>query len=223
MASKVFISWSGGKESSLCLYRAQIDGLIPSCLLNMTDEKARSSRTHGLAQKVLLLQAKAIGLPLVQEKTTWEDYEKNFKGLIRKLKETGIEGGVFGDIDLEGHRTWVKTACKDKGLEAHLPLWGKKQEEILTEFVGLGFKAVVVTTKRGILGPDWIGREIDRRFITDIVNLSSVTPCGELGEYHTLVTDGPTFRKKMRLLKVGISQKETHCFLNIIRCTLEDK
>ncbi|MCK4926758.1 diphthine--ammonia ligase, partial [Candidatus Aerophobetes bacterium] len=181
--TSVFVSWSGGKESSLAFHRAKLDGLCPSCLLNMISEDSSRSRTHGLAREILSLQAEAIDIPLVQKKTSWRDYEDNFKETVLGIKKNGIEGGVFGDIDLEEHRTWVERICKEVGVRGYLPLWGKDQKEILEDFIDSGFEAIVVAVKAQVLNKSWLGRKIDGRFVEDITTLKNTTPCGEAGEY----------------------------------------
>ena len=221
--NNVFVSWSGGKEGSLAFHKAKLDGLTPSYLLNMTGEDGSRSRTHGLAREALSLQAEAIGIPLIQRKTSWKRYEENFKKTVLHLKERGIEGGVFGDIDLEEHRAWVQRICKEIGIRAYLPLWGKEQKKILEDFINLGFEAIVVAVKVEILGKRWLGRKIDDGFIKDITAFENITPCGESGEYHTLVIDGPIFEKRIIILETRTHQREKQWFLDISRCILEDK
>ncbi len=221
--SKVFVSWSGGKESSLAFHKAKLDGFTPSYLLNMTAQDGSRSRTHGLARGILLLQAEAIGIPLIQRKTSWESYEDNFKKVVFQLKERGIKEGVFGDIDLEEHRTWVERTCKEIGIRPHLPLWGKQQKEILEDFINSGFEAIIVAVKIEFVGKKWPGHKIDGRFVKDIHAFENITPCGEAGEYHTLVTDGPIFKKRVMILETRIVQSDQHLLLNISRCILEDK
>ena len=221
--TRVFVSWSGGKESSLAFHRAKLDGLCPSCLLNMVSRDSSKSRTHRLAQEVLSLQAEAIDIPLVQRKTSWRDYEDNFKETVLRIKKSGIEGGVFGDMDLEEHRTWVERICKEVGVRGYLPLWGSDQKEILEDFIDSGFEAIVVAVKAQVLNKSWLGRKIDGRFVEDITTLKNITPCGEAGEYHTLVIDGPIFKKRIVVLESEIVQRQEHWFLDISRCILEDK
>ena len=221
--SSVFVSWSGGKESSLACYKAKANGLTPSYLLNMTVEDGSRSRTHGLGRQVLSLQAEAIGIPLIQRKTSWKEYEDNFKKVVLELKERGIKGGVFGDIDLEEHRGWVKRVCQEINIRPYLPLWGKPQRQILEDFINLGFQAIVVAINSEILDERWVGRKIDGEFLKDITGIESITLCGEAGEYHTLVIDGPIFKKSMRILETRIAQREGQKFLDISRCILEDK
>ena len=101
---QAFVSWSGGKDSCFSCYRAAVSGLEIRYLANMAAEDGRRSRSHGLLNEVLQVQSRAIGIPLVQRQATWEDYESEFKKMLRTFKEEGIEDGVFGDIDLEEHR-----------------------------------------------------------------------------------------------------------------------
>ena len=221
--NNVFVSWSGGKEGSLAFHKAKLDGLTPSYLLNMTGEDGSRSRTHGLAREALSVQAEAIGIPLIQRKTSWEDYEDNFKKTILQLKERGIEGGVFGDIDLEEHRVWVERICKETGIRPYLPLWGKEQKEILENFIDFGFEAIVVAVRAELLSKSWLGRKIDYGFVEDITTFENITPCGEAGEYHTLVIDGPIFKKRILILESKTHQREEQWFLDISRCILEHK
>ena len=221
--SSVFVSWSGGKESSLACYKAKANGLTPSYLLNMTAEDSSRSRTHGLGREVLSLQAEAIGIPLIQRKTSWKEYEDNFKKVVLELKERGIKGGVFGDIDLEEHRGWVKRVCQEINIRPYLPLWGKKQKEILEDFINLGFQAIVVAVKIEFLSERWVGRKIDDEFANEITSFENITACGEAGEYHTLVIDGPIFKKRIKILGTKIVQRKEHRLLDISRCILEDK
>ena len=119
---KVFSSWSGGKESALATYKATSQGHQVLYLVNFISEDGERSRSHGIKAEVLDLQAKAIGIPIVQVKTSWEDYEKNFKKVVEKLKEKGIQGGVFGDMDLEEHREWLERVCGELEIKPILPL-----------------------------------------------------------------------------------------------------
>ena len=120
---QVFASWSGGKDSCFACYRAVSSGLEVRRLLNMITEDGKRSWTHGLSSEVLQIQAQAIGIPLVQRRTTWANYETDFKDALLAFKSEGISGGVFGDIDLEEHRRWNERMCQQAGITPHLPLW----------------------------------------------------------------------------------------------------
>ncbi len=186
----LFVSWSGGKDSALASYRARQQGHRLAFLLNCTAEDGSRVRSHGFPAGVVGLQARAMGVPLLQVHTSWEAYEANFKDALRTMKASGVEGGVFGDMDLEEHREWVERVCAEVSVQALLPLWKADPWALLEEFWGAGFRAVVVATR---LDPSLLGRPLDRELVARMVALGA-HPCGERGEYHTLVTDGPLFR-----------------------------
>lgn len=192
---KAFSSWSGGKECALATYKAISQGHKVLYLLNFISEDGKRSRSHGTKASVLSMQAEAIGIPLIQVKTSWEDYEDNFLKVVRELRDKGIEGGVFGDMDLEEHREWVERVCSEIGIKAFLPLWGMKSEELIEELLRLKFKAIIVATR---LDENFLGKVFDKALVRQISKLGS-HPCGENGEYHTFVTDGPVFRKALKV------------------------
>lgn len=192
---KVFASWSGGKESALATYKAISQGHQVSYLVNFISEDGKRSRSHGIKAGVLELQAKAIEIPLIQVKTSWENYEENFKKVVMGLKEKGIEGGVFGDMDLDEHREWVERVCAELQVKPLLPLWGIEPGELLAEFWESRFKAKVVATR---LDEDLLGKDLDKVLVVEIQKFNS-HPCGESGEYHTFVTDGPIFKRPLKV------------------------
>ncbi len=214
---RAFISWSGGKETSLSCYKAMQDQNIKvTYLLNMISEDGKHSRTHGISSELLRLQAEAIGIPIIQKKTSWKTYEEEFKKAISDFKKEDIQAGVFGDIDLQEHRDWVERVCKECKIMPIFPLWQRKREEILKEFISSGFEAIVVAAKVDILGSRWTGRKIDEEFIKGLKDLDEVDLCGEAGEYHTFVTSGPIFKKKIKFLKTEKTKRNKHWFLDIL-------
>ncbi len=220
---KAFVSWSGGKETALSLYKAvQNQDVEITHLLNMVSEDGKHSRSHGIGVEFMRLQAESTGIPIVQRRTTWKTYEEEFKKAICDFKKENIAAGVFGDIDLQEHRDWVERVCKDCGIKPIFPLWQGKREEILREFISLGFEAVVVATRADVLGSKWIGRKIDEEFIRDLKDLGKVDLCGESGEYHTFVNSGPIFKRKIALLKTKKIQRDKHWFLDILDYEITD-
>jgi len=220
---KAFISWSGGKESALAHYKAmQIQNIEVAGLLNMISEDGTQSRSHGVGSGLLRLQSRSTGIPIVQRRATWQDYEGEYKKAILELKRQGVTAGVFGDIDLEGHRNWVERVCGQMGIEPIFPLWQKKREDILKEFISSGFEAVVVCVKKDLLGPEWLARSIDEDFIDDLRKLRNVDLCGELGEYHTLVISGPIFKKRIEILNARKVKKDDRWFLDILDYELSE-
>lgn len=212
---KAFASFSGGKESTLSCYRATKLGINISYLVNMTSCDGRYCRSHGISSEVLRIQAESIGIPLIQRKTSWRNYEEGFKKVISRVKKEGVEAGVFGDIDLQEHRDWVERVCSEVGIKPILPLWDEEREQILKEFIEVGFKAVIVATKADFLGKEWLGRRIDEKFVEGLKTLG-IDLCGEEGEYHTFVFDGPLFRKPIRIIPGKKVLRDNHWFLEIV-------
>ena len=219
---KAFACWSGGKESMLSLCRGRNSGIDISHLVNMVTEDGEHSRTHGLASEVLRLQAESMNIRLRQRKTSWEDYENQFKEVVTSLKEEGIEAGIFGDIDLQGHRDWVERVSGELGIEPVLPLWGEKRRQLMKEFLAIGCEAVVVATRADTMGEEWLGRRVDEAFLKDLGE-RGIDLCGEGGEYHTLVTRSPLFRKPLAIVAGKKRQRGDHWFLDIPRAELIDE
>lgn len=213
---KAFVSWSGGKETSLSCYKVmQNRDSKVAYFLNMVSEDGEHSRSHGVSAALLRLQADAIGIPLIQRKATWNSYEEEFKKAASDFKKEGVQAGVFGDIDLQEHRDWVESVCKDIGIMPILPLWKRKREDLLKEFIQVGFKAIVVATNSDFLDQEWLGRRIDKKFIEDLSAWGNVDLCGEKGEYHTFVYDGPIFKKPLDFTTGKKTLKDKYWFLGL--------
>lgn len=223
MAKKAFVSWSGGKDSCLAFYRSLHNGLDIRFLLNMATEDGLRSRSHGLSEDVLKMQAEAIGLPLIQGKTAWDSYEEEFCKTLLAFKDQGITDGVFGDIDVKGHLEWVERVCGKCGITPHLPLCFENQSKLLKEFIDSGFKALIVAADAAVMGEEWLGREIDMQLLPDLLHNNKITPCGEAGEYHTLVTDGPLFKRSLAVVKSEKIFRDGHWFLDIQLCNYKYK
>ena len=193
-----FCSWSGGKDSCLALYHAIRGKGKPKRLLTMMSEGDRGSRSHALPRSLLEDQARQLGIPIVFRSVSWEAYEAVFSAALREFKADGIDEGVFGDIDVEPHRDWCLRVCGASGIRACHPLWKRPRRELLEEFIDLGFRAVIVVTNADTLGPEWLGRTIDRNAITELEKIG-IDPSGESGEYHTVVTGGPIFQSSIHV------------------------
>jgi uncharacterized protein (TIGR00290 family) len=186
------VSWSGGKDSCLALWRARAQGVEVRRLVTAMDETGDKSRSHGVPPALLQAQARALGLPVEFYHTSWKTYEEKFIALLGRARADGIDQAVFGDIDLEPHRAWEEKVCGAAGLQPLLPLWGEPRAKLVDEFLDAGFKAVVVCTNGSMLDARFCGREFDRAFLADLP--PSVDACGENGEFHTFVYDGPGFQ-----------------------------
>ena len=198
----VISSWSGGKDSCLACYKAMKRGYQVKYLLNFISKEYKRCCFHGIEAKLLKLQTESMGIPLVQKEVSpsMEEYEKEFKQAVSELKAKGIRKMVFGDIYLEEHKSWVERVCKDLGIEPIEPLWNKPTDKIVEEFIECGFKAIVVSCKADIFDKDFIGRQIDREFLEELKQ-KRICPCGENGEFHTIVIDGPIFKNGIEITK----------------------
>jgi diphthine-ammonia ligase len=185
-------SFSGGKDSCLALWRAQRAGLNVRTLLAMFDESGDRSRSHAIPLAVMQRQARALGLDLMTRNAGWKQYEAVFVDALRELRRQGHEVAVFGDIDLEAHRQWEERVCEVAGVRPWLPLWQNDRRTLADEVLRSGIRAVVVCTDGRFLADDYCGREYDAQFLADLPQ--NVDACGENGEFHTLVYDGPNFR-----------------------------
>jgi len=199
---QVVAAWSGGKDSCYAYYLATQQGFEVVNLLTMMMSETKSN-FHMIPSGILDAQANAIGIPLVKQIATLKTYENDFKSALRKLKANGVEGLVTGDIyEVAGHEQgWLGRVLKEVGLKPIKPLWMGDTKQIYLDYLKTGFKATVVRTKLELLGLEWLGRTLDRQFYDDVLRLGDVDACGEGGEYHTVVTDGPTFKNKIEILE----------------------
>lgn len=178
----------------------------------MIDETGKHSRSHGLSPETIKAQALSLGIPLRTADASWDSYETQFKKQISLFKNEQILHGVFGDIDLEPHREWVTRVCSETGITAHLPLWKEKRRNLVVEFLDTGFKAVIVVVNRTKMPQRFLGRTIDRQLIEELEAIG-VDACGENGEFHTMVYDGPLFKKKLIVTPGIIMSSDEYAFL----------
>jgi diphthine-ammonia ligase len=198
---KVVASWSGGKDSAYAYYLAKQQGHQVLSLLTMMMSEEKSN-FHMIPTDIIDAQTKAIGVPLLKKTTSEDTYENDFKAVLAEFKNRGAEGLVTGDIyEVAGHEEgWLDRVCREVGLKPVKPLWMGDTKQIYLDYLKTGLKATVVRTNRE-LSLDWLGRVLDRQFYDDILKLEGVDPCGEGGEYHTVITDGPDFKQKVELVE----------------------
>ncbi|GAB4345403.1 MAG: diphthine--ammonia ligase [Desulfobulbaceae bacterium] len=206
-----FASWSGGKDSCLALYRAIGQGGGPRRLFTMFAEEGRS-RSHGLPRTIIEAQAAAMGIPVRIETASWDDYESVFLDVLAELRDEGIVDGVFGDIDLAAHREWVERVCGSRGVRPHLPLWQEERRDLLDDFIGAGFRAMIVVVDHRRLDESFLGRVLDRKTVMEL-EAAGVDACGEEGEYHSLVFDGPLFAAPLEISRGAIVRRDGYSFL----------
>ncbi len=200
MAEKVLFAWSGGKDSALALYELQKTRRydISALLTTVTKDYERISM-HGVSQILLEQQADSLGLPLekifISKNSSNEEYETRMREVLTKYREAGVSSVVFGDIFLENVKQYRENNLEKVGMKGIFPLWGKDTAKLARAFIDLGFKAVVTCVDSYMLDKKFIGRTYDEQFLCELH--SDTDPCGENGEFHSFVYDGPLFRERI--------------------------
>jgi diphthine-ammonia ligase len=212
-------SWSGGKDSCFAGYLALGQGYKISHLVNFVSQEFNRVSFHGTEARLIQLQSQAIGIPLLQKPTTGDGYEQEFKEAVRSLLPDGIKGMVFGDIFLQEHRDWVERVCNDLGIEAVEPLWNKGSENVLSDFIAAGFEAIVVSARAELIDEEWVGRRVSRDFL-QYLKAKDIDICGENGEYHTLVVNGPLFKRRIEVIETRTIKRDNYWFLDTIKYRL---
>jgi len=213
------VSWTGGKDGCHACHKAMAQGYRITRLLHFTNVKKRGS--HELNPAVIRAQSEATGIPLIQK--DFSSYEEEFKETIRYLRAQGerVDVAVFGHIAT--HENLVDRMCDELDFEPIMPLWKQDSKTLLREMIESGLEMYVGSAKAELMGMEWLGRRIDDEFISDLERLDrSIDHCGENGEFHTLVTDGPLFRKKIRITKSDRKMRDGYWYLNIHGWTFQD-
>ncbi len=211
MAYKSFFNWSGGKDSSLALYHLLNDKKysVDKLLTNLSGQYRRISM-HGVSEELLERQAASIGIPLqkliLSDKPSMEEYESYMMNTMIELKQQNFTHSVFGDIFLEDLKIYRETQLAKIGMVAVFPIWKRDTKELIHEFIDLGFKTIVVCINEKYLDKSFCGRIIDKDFINDLP--PNVDACGENGEFHTFVFDGPIFKHPVTFIKGEIIYKK---------------
>lgn len=193
---QVLMSWSGGKDSSLALYEILGEGRyeVVALLTTLSGTYRRISH-HGVREELLDEQSRSLGLPLekmfLPESPSNTVYEAQMREVLTRYKARGVGSVVFGDIFLEDLRRWREEKLALIEMKGIFPLWGENTAALVRRFIRLGFKAKLVCIDPDKLEADFAGSEIDDEMLARLP--PDVDPCGENGEYHSFVYDGPIF------------------------------
>jgi uncharacterized protein (TIGR00290 family) len=219
------LSWSGGKDSAFALWTLRRAGTPPSVLLTVTDEESGAVAHHGVSGSLLRAQADAAGVELVTVPVPAgagnEVYEQRLRDAFAGPPLDRAGAVAFGDLFLADLRAYREERMTAAGLEARFPLWHADTRALAHEFVAAGFRALVVSVDGERLSPDLLGRELDERFLAELP--ADVDPCGENGEFHTFVFDGPVFDRPLGV-RAGVRRVgERYAWLGIeARCSPSD-
>ena len=198
---KAYLNWSSGKDAAFSLYKLQQQGDFDVVeLFTAINIDVNRISMHGVRIELLQAQARSIGLPLhlaeFSGNVSMETYNRVMETETKKLKAAGIDFACFGDIFLEDLKEYRDSQLAKVGLTGVYPLWKKETTKLVEDFIELGFKAIIVCTNAQYLDESFCGRVIDHQFLADLPE--NVDPCGENGEFHTFVFDGPIFSESIK-------------------------
>ena len=189
---------------------------IASLLTTVTDEYDRISM-HGVRRTLLERQAESLGLPLhkiyIPKNCANREYESRMEEALDRFRKSGVERVAFGDIFLEDLRKYREANLAKIGMQGLFPIWGRDTRELIRTFIQLGFRAVIVCVDSKVLGKSFAGKFIDDDFLRDLP--ASIDPCGENGEFHSFVFDGPIFKEGIRVTPGGVIQRDLFYFCDL--------
>lgn len=212
---KFVVSYSGGKDSALALYKAKEQGEAVGIIV-MMEEDGGKSRAHSISPELLTKQAEEMGLPIFMGAASWQSYESVLLDNISKAKNLGAEVFMTGDIDMPEHRCWYEKIAEKAGLELAMPLWNRNHKEVVREFIELGFltKIVTVNTSMGMKRED-LGQVLTLDYIKKLEE-RGIDICGEAGEFHTTVVGGPLFKNNLNVEHGKITEDGNFLFLELL-------
>jgi uncharacterized protein (TIGR00290 family) len=215
MREKVVVAWSGGKDSALALYEVLNAGSyeVLELLTTVTRDYDRIS-IHGVRRALVEQQANALGFPLevtfISKGASDAEYETELLKALKRQRDSGASSVVFGDIFLEDVRKYRERLLPKVDMNGIFPLWKRDTQVLARQFINLGFKAVITSIDTTVLGKAFAGREYDEKFLSDLP--ANVDPCGENGEFHSFVYDGPIFHERVLLTKGEIVLRENRFY-----------
>jgi len=198
VSQKVILSWSGGKDSAMALHEVRRAGRLEvvALLTTVTDDFGRVSM-HGVRRELLRCQAASLGLPLrevgIPAGSSNELYEQRMAAALAELAAQGASGVVFGDIFLADLHKYRQEKLAQVGMGAHFPLWKQDTSKLARRFIAAGFRAILTCVDTQVLDGRFAGRPYDQRLLEELP--ATVDPCGENGEFHSFVYDGPIFSR----------------------------
>jgi uncharacterized protein (TIGR00290 family) len=205
--AKAILSWSSGKDSAMALYRTLASKQFEVvCLLTTLTEQFRRVSMHGVREELLDRQAESLGITLEKVLIPYPCpnavYEEKMWNTLSLWKERGVTHVIFGDLFLEDIRRYREVNLSQLDLTPVFPVWGTDTASLAREMLTTGFRAILTCVDPRKLDGKFAGRQFDSSLLEDLPK--TVDPCGENGEFHTFVYDGPIFRESIRV-EVGQS------------------
>ncbi|CEN78035.1 Dph6-related ATP pyrophosphatase [Paraclostridium sordellii] len=215
MDNGFIMSFSGGKDSTLALYRMIKKGYKPVALLTTLKKNKGKSWTHGITNSLLEKVSNSLQIPILKVECDIDEYETEFEKALIEGKKMGAQICVFGDIDIEEHKQWDISRCENTGLKAKFPLWQEDRGKLVYEFIDSGFTTIIKTINLKYLDEKYLGKVLDRSVVKEI-ELSGADICGENGEYHTFVINGPLFNQPIEFENKGKVLENGYAHLDIL-------
>lgn len=215
MKEKVLVSWSGGKDSALALYEVlRNQNIEVAALLTTVTENYDRISMHGVRRTLLERQADALGMPLekvlISIGTTDDAYEAKMRQVLGQYMNLGVASIVMGDIFLEDVRAHREANLAKVGMKGVFPIWKRNTRKLAGNFISSGFKATITCVDSRVLGKKYAGRNFNKKFISELP--ATVDPCGENGEFHSFVYDGPIFKTKVRYTRGEVVLRENRFY-----------
>jgi uncharacterized protein (TIGR00290 family) len=217
---RVAVSWSSGKDSAWSLHLLRQDPTVEIVALVTTlNEQFDRVAMHAVRRELLELQAESLGVPLWTVPLPWpcsnEEYERRMRDLCTRAIDEGVDAMAFGDLFLADIRAYREKQLAGTGLEPLFPVWQIPTGQLAVEMVGSGLKAKITCIDPKLLPVEFAGRDFDLQFLADLP--SGIDPCGENGEFHSFVYDGPGFRQPINVSVGEIVERDGFVFADLER------
>jgi predicted ATP pyrophosphatase (TIGR00289 family) len=222
------VLFSGGKDSTMAIYKAIEQGYNVKYLVSMISDNPESYMFHVPNIHITELSAEAMNIPLITAKTLGKKEKEldDLKRVLLKLKDNGVEAVFAGALASEYQKSRIDQMCSDIGLESHAPLWHRDPQEYMEEIIDLGFEVILVGVSAEGLDESWLGRKVDNKLLEDIIilhNKYGMHMAFEGGEAETLVLDCPIFKKRIKIIESSNIWDRDSGHLQITKAILEDK
>jgi predicted ATP pyrophosphatase (TIGR00289 family) len=222
------VLFSGGKDSTMAIYKALEEGYSVKYLVSMISDNPESYMFHVPNIHITELSAEAMNIPLITAKTHGEKEKEldDLKCVLMELKNKGVEAIFAGALASEYQKSRIDQLCNEIGLESHAPLWHRDPKEYMEEIIDLGFEVILVGVSAEGLDESWLGRKVDNKLLEDIIVLNSkygMHMAFEGGEAETLVLDCPIFKKRIKIIESSNLWDRDSGHLLISKAVLEDK
>jgi len=219
VTDRILVSWSGGKDS--CLTLAEIlrsETFSVQALLTTVTEGYDRISMHGVRRSLLEQQAAALGIPLevvlIPQAATNDAYQSRMEAAFERYRQAGVTAIAFGDLFLADIRKYREEWLARAGMTPVFPVWLRDTRELARQFIDQGFEAILSCVDTRVLDCSFAGRSFDTALLTDLPE--NVDPCGENGEFHTFVSGGPIFRRKVPVARGEVVRRESWCFCDLL-------